>query len=670
MPSSAVPDPFAASRSKVAALVRDLDWSATPIGPIAQWPQSLRSVVSLMLNSAFPMFVAWGPQLATIYNDGYVQIMGGKHPWGMGKPFLEIWSEIRADLQPFLEEVQAGRTFYRENLPLTLDRNGYPEETWFTFSWSPVLDEHGGFQGIFCACTETTRAMLAERHIRNERERLALLFQQAPGFVAVVRGPEHVFDTYNEAYMQLVGFRDLTGKPVREALPELAGQGFLKLLDQVYATGKPYRGDAVQVQLNRKPGGAATRVFVDFVFQPLRDQAGAVQGLFVQGHEVTEQRLAQDALREADRRKDEFLATLAHELRNPLAPITTAVHLLGLSTATEEVRARAVDVIGRQVSHMAHLLDDLIDVARITQNRLRLKKKVVTVTSLVDQCVEAVRPLVEARQHQLDVEVGDPLARVLVDPVRVTQVLTNLLNNAAKYTDPRGRIQLAVSVDGDLLQASVTDNGIGISPSSIDKLFRMFEQEVTALERSEGGLGVGLALVKGLVDLHGGNVRAFSEGPGKGSRFTVEIPCVQQEAREAAAGEPGARPQGPRLKVVLADDNADALQTLAEFLRIEGHEVHTAANGRAALELARSCDPDVMVLDIGMPGLNGYQVATEIRSHTGLRQPYLVAATGWGQEEDRQKSAAAGFDVHLTKPFDARMLASLIAVSRPATAER
>jgi signal transduction histidine kinase/CheY-like chemotaxis protein len=666
MPHRQEPGFFAGSRSPVAELVRGHDWSATAMGPIAQWPESLRSVVSLMLNSAFPMFVAWGPQLHIVYNDGYAQLMGGKHPAGLGQPFLELWQEIRNDLQPLVDRVLGGESFYMENLPLTMRRHGWDEETWFTFSYSPLY-ERGHLAGLYCACTETTAAVLAERHSRHESQRLAELFKQAPGFVAVLRGPDHVFGDFNDAYLQLVGFRELRGKPVASALPEVVAQGFVALLDQVYATGTPYRGDAVPVMLNRQPGAPATQVYVDFVFQPLRDAAGAVQGIFVQGYEVTEHRQAQEALRQADRNKDEFLATLAHELRNPLAPIQTAAQLLARGGDTPSIRQRAVDVIGRQVAHMSHLLDDLIDVARITQKRLRLKVEMAPLGAIVDQALEAARPLIDARRHRVEAHIPDAGLRLRVDPVRITQVLTNLLNNAAKYTDPGGHIVLSATVEGHVLRLTVSDDGIGISPAAQERLFRMFEQDVTALERSEGGLGVGLALVKGLVELHGGSVQATSAGPGQGSSFEIALPCVAAAAAAADAGvRDAAAPPPARLRILLADDNRDAASVLAEYLRLDGHEVITAGDGHAAVDLAMRHQPQVLVLDIGMPGLNGYEVARHLRSQQWPHRPFLVAATGWGQDDDRQQSTAAGFDLHLTKPFDPRLLASLLPRAEPA----
>ncbi|WP_332827772.1 hybrid sensor histidine kinase/response regulator [Ramlibacter sp.] len=654
---------FLSGPSVMAQLMRDKDWSDSPLGPPEDWPQALRSVVNLLLGSAFPMFVAWGPQLAQLYNDPYAEIMGAKHPKGLGRPLLENWAEIRQDVGPLAEQAMQGHSRYLENLPLRLRRSGGEgeEDTWFTFSYSPVQDESGAVAGMFCACIETTRTVLAEHELRARSDWLQALFDQAPGFAAVLRGPDHVFTQVNEAYRHLVGGRDVLGRSVAEALPEVASQGFTGWLDEVYRTGQPFIGRSVPAVISRGAGEPPYEAFIDFMYQPLRDASGRVDGIFVQGHDVTEQHRAREALRLADRQKDEFLATLAHELRNPLAPIRSATHLLRAPAASADMRGRATEILARQVDHMARLLDDLMDISRITQQRLVLKRVRLSVAAAVESALEAARPLIDAKHHTLHTHIADPEACLDADPLRLTQVLANLLNNASKYTDPGGRIALDVRQDGGSIVFTVTDNGIGLSESAIRNMFTMFAQEQTALERSEGGLGIGLALAKGLVELHGGRITASSDGPGRGSRFMVELPAADaQVAAQDASPAAAAGTARPRT-VLLADDNSDAADALAELLRLEGHEVHTATHGLQAAEMAIALRPDVVVLDIGMPGLNGYEVAQRIRAQPWGAEPLLVAATGWGQEGDRQKATTAGFDRHLTKPFDPQQLLDLVA---------
>jgi CheY-like chemotaxis protein len=362
---------------------------------------------------------------------------------------------------------------------------------------------------------------------------------------------------------------------------------------------------------------------------------------------------------------------LAHELRNPLAPIRSAVLLLASDASSATTRKLALEVVSRQVGHMARLVDDLIDVSRITRGRMTLRLELVQLAAIVETAMETARPLALSKQHILSVNMAEPEAELMADPVRLTQVLANLLNNAAKYTDAGGQIVLDVQTEDQGFVFSVTDSGIGLTAEAIKTIFNMFAQEQSALDRSEGGLGIGLALAKGLVELHGGVVSAASAGPGHGSRFVVRIPkLVNHTATSAGHSEkPVAVPPTPAVSavkiVLLADDNHDAVDVLAELLRMDGHVVHTANDGLSAAELAAKVKPDVLVLDIGMPGLNGYELAQHIRAQPWGLRPLLVAATGWGQEGDRQKALAAGFDLHLTKPFDPLELADLIAAHSP-----
>jgi signal transduction histidine kinase/CheY-like chemotaxis protein len=375
----------------------------------------------------------------------------------------------------------------------------------------------------------------------------------------------------------------------------------------------------------------------------------------------TERKRNEDALRDADRRKDEFVATLAHELRNPLAPIRQAAALSRLPGASDAQLAWSRELIERQVQHMSLLLDDLLDISRIGRGRLELRKGTIELHSVVSAAVESANPLIEARGHKLILQLPEQPLQLDADALRLAQVLSNLLNNAAKYTEPGGWIRLqAESRGGDLL-LRVADNGIGLRPEAIPELFAMFSQ-VRSMDRTEGGgLGIGLALAKGLVELHGGTLAAFSKGLGQGSEFTVRIPIGGARAPGPAAPP---RPQPPPLppvrRVLVADDNRDAAASLAMLLEIAGHEVRTAHDGQEALALAASFRPDLLLLDIGMPRLNGYEVAERIRQQPWGAAMRLIAVTGWGQDEDKRRSAEAGFDDHLTKPIDPAILPALL----------
>ena len=379
--------------------------------------------------------------------------------------------------------------------------------------------------------------------------------------------------------------------------------------------------------------------------------------------DITTRKNDERVLQDADRRKDEFLATLAHELRNPLAPIRQASAVSRLPQATEAQKRWSHEVIERQVRHMALLLDDLLDVSRITRGRLALRRGANTLGEMIEAAVETARPLVDARHHQLEVVL--PQAQILMqaDPLRVSQVVANLLTNAAKYTDPNGHIRLLAALDADDVVIEVSDNGIGIPPESLPAVFDMFTQLRGTDERASG-LGIGLALTKGLVELHGGSIGVHSEGVGRGSVFTVRLPRGETPARAAAPGDDLEPRATPARRILVADDNRDAAESLAALLELEGHEVTLAYDGADALLAYDRVHPQICLLDIGMPHRTGNEVAAEIRSREDGGMPTLVAITGWGQDTDRSQALAAGFDHHLTKPVDPAQLLRLIGEAR------
>jgi PAS domain S-box-containing protein len=377
--------------------------------------------------------------------------------------------------------------------------------------------------------------------------------------------------------------------------------------------------------------------------------------------EIESRERAEEALRETDRRKDEFLATLAHELRNPLAPIRQATMISQSPSTTDEAKRWSHEVISRQVKHMSLLLDDLLDVSRITRGTLALRIEMTELATIVDAAVEQARPLIDAKHHELEKHLPSSPVRFAGDPLRLAQILSNLLTNAAKYTDPRGKIRLDATADANDVVIKVTDTGVGLASDAIPSVFTMFSQVKGTEDRSEGGLGIGLALAKGLMNLHGGTIEAASAGIGRGSEFTVRLPrrtVAEPESRHAAPGN--ADRARPVRRVLIADDNCDAAESLAMLIRLDGHEVTVGANGIEALELIDRVKPDVAFLDIGMPGLDGYEVARRIRAnprHAGL---VLAAVTGWGQESDKARARAAGFDLHFTKPIEPDNLIELL----------
>lgn len=367
------------------------------------------------------------------------------------------------------------------------------------------------------------------------------------------------------------------------------------------------------------------------------------------------------ALREADERKDVFLATLAHELRNPLAPIRTAAHLLESAPLSSEALSFSRGVITRQVAQMAHLLDDLLDIARVSRGALALKMRAVDLKTIVDAAVESARPQIDGKQHALDIQLPQEAVIVQADPIRLTQILTNLLTNAAKYTPARGQIVLGARVEPQRLSLFVRDTGIGIAAPMLSKVFTMFVQANESEPSADGGLGIGLALVKGLVDLHGGGIEARSQGPGRGSEFIVSLPHAGISGASSAP-EPVVADRiasSPR-RILIADDNRDGVESLAMLLQLSGHEVFVAHSGLEAWESCERLRPDVAVLDIGMGALNGYEVAKRIRAQPWGATMRLIAMTGWGREDDKRAAHEAGIDHHLTKPVDLPELDRLV----------
>lgn len=490
--------------------------------------------------------------------------------------------------------------------------------------------------------------------------RMQAVFSQAPVGICILDGPEHVFEQANDYYQRLVGPRPLLGLTVREAFPELESQGIYELLDGVLASGQPYVGRSVPLRMRRAPDQAPSECWFDFVYQPLLDDAGRPRGVAVVAFEVTELASAKKAAEAASRAKDEFLAMLGHELRNPLAPIVTALQLMRMRGGDFAVKERAV--IERQTHHLVALVDDLLDVSRVAEGKIQLSRQVVEMADVIARAIETASPLIEQKRHALAVDVPPSGLRVLADPGRCAQVVANLLTNAAKYTEPGGRLALSARRDGDQVLVAVRDNGIGIAPDMMDAVFERFTQARQALSRSQGGLGLGLAIARSMMALHGGSVEAYSAGIGCGSTFTVRMPLWQGQEEPPPADAPAAavdpRPGG--LSILVVDDNEDAARALGEGLTLLGHTVKVVFSAPAALAVAPMFQPQVGLLDIGLPGMDGYELAQRLREQPGAAELRLVAVTGYGQDADRKQARAAGFEQHLTKPVDLARLEKLL----------
>jgi PAS domain S-box-containing protein len=518
---------------------------------------------------------------------------------------------------------------------------------------SPLKDPQGRVIGASKVARDITERRLSEQ----ARQRFVTLIESSGEFIGMSDLQGRPFFV-NAAGLQLVGLdslADALAVPVTEFFfPE--DRAFIadEFLPRVQREGRA----EVEIRFRHFKTGEALWVIYSVVV--LADEHGRATGYGTVTRDVTERRRTEEALRESDRRKDEFLATLSHELRNPLAPIRTALGILGSSGAGGREREWSVQIIERQVRQMVRLLDDLLDISRIAHNKLELRRETVDLRSVLDEAVETSRPFLDVGRHDVAVTLPGHPVYLHADRIRLGQVFANLLTNSAKYTDPGGRLEVDVQPRGGVVLVRVTDNGIGMTPEVLARVFDMFSQDARAVERSQGGLGIGLAIVHGLVELHGGTIAAASEGPGRGSTFTVTLPVVGKPADTGpTAGEVAAPRARPR-RVLIADDREDGAESLATLLRLEGHDARTAQDGEEAVALAEQFRPELVCLDVGMPRLNGHEACRRIRAQPWGRTMRIVAVTGWGQEDDRQASRDAGFDDHLVKPVDPATVLALL----------
>ena len=405
------------------------------------------------------------------------------------------------------------------------------------------------------------------------------------------------------------------------------------------------------------------RLDISLTISPVRDGEGRIIGASKVARDITERKRAEEAIRDADRRKDEFLALLAHELRNPLAPLRNGLEVMRIAASDAIAVAQARDMMERQLGHMVRLIDDLLDVSRISRNKMELRRERVLLADVVQSAVEAARPLIDAAGHTLAVSLPREPVSLDADLTRLAQVLGNLLTNSAKYTRPGGHIWLVAEQRADDVLISVRDDGIGIPAESLPRIFDMFSQVDRSIERATGGLGIGLALVKGLVEMHGGTVTAASNGPDRGSTFTVRLPLMRA-GPEVVPADParGGRPAGePVRRILVVDDNDDSARSMAGLLKFLGNDVRTAHDGFAAVTVAEEFRPEIILMDVGMPRLNGYEATRRIREQPWGRHVTIIALTGWGQDGDKVRSKEAGCNGHLVKPVSLTDLQSLFA---------
>jgi PAS domain S-box-containing protein len=513
---------------------------------------------------------------------------------------------------------------------------------------------------------ETGRGEI-EARLRVVEERFRLFMENVKEYAVFMLDPEGRVVDWNLGAEHVLGYgEEILGQPFEIFFPPDDRRGGVpeKELRTAAETGQA-SDDRWHV---RKDG---TYFWALGITTAMRDEHGTLKGFTKVLRDSTERKHFEEqlqernrALQEADRRKDEFLAVLAHELRNPLAPIFNALSILEQEGLASETRRQARLLIDRQVRALARLIDDLLDVSRISQGKIELRRRAVELKVIIDEAVQACRPLIEAREHELAVTLPPEPVWLDADQIRLEQVVVNLLINAAKYSDQASRISVTAGRERDKAVLRVRDTGMGIPPDLLPHVFELFTQADRSLDRSQGGLGIGLKLVQKLVELHGGTVEARSEGVGRGSEFVVTLPVLEEHPRSGGVEDTARAPRraDTPLRILVVDDNVDSAESLRLLLAMSGHQVETIHSGLAVPEAAGASRPDVILLDIGLPGLNGYQVAERLRETPDLRDVVLVALTGYGQEEDRRRSMQAGFDHHVVKPVDHEQLAALLAL--------
>ena len=529
----------------------------------------------------------------------------------------------------------------------------------------PMLDANGEIIEWIGMASDITARKRAEQEFADQRRMYEAILTNTPD-LAYVWNLEHRFIYANEGLLRMWG----------RTLNEAIGKNCLELgyepwhaalhdreIEQVIATRKPVRGE---VPFN----GSFGRRYYDYLLVPVIGASGEVEAVAGTTRDVTEHKQLESSLLDADRRKDEFLATLAHELRNPLAPIRNAVQLLKTSSPDDDTLRMAREIIDRQMNHMVRLVDDLMDVSRITVGQVNLRNERVTLRRVLDDAIEAAAPAIEAGKHRLHVDIPHATLQIEGDGTRLSQVFQNLLDNAAKYTPPGGTITLRAGQVGDQIQVSVRDNGIGIASDMHPRVFELFTRVHPGDRIKTSGLGIGLSLARKLVELHLGKIEVRSEGPGKGSEFIVTLPALAvSPAQKTPLDTAGSRAKPEnRQRVLVVDDNRDAAESLGMLLEMEHCEVSVAFDGKQALEALDTFKPDIALLDIGMPGMDGYELARRIRATPRGSKLVLVALTGWGQADDKKRAADAGFDQHLTKPVDPDQLTQVIAFGHSAAA--
>ena len=671
-----MPRNWTAEEMAIAQEIAERTWSAVEHARAEGKLRAKEVQLSQMLQ-IMPSFsaVLIGPTfIFQMANQSYFDLVG-RGPEIIGKTVIEAFPDV-VD-QPFpalLEEVyRTGKPFEAKAMLLKLPTGptGTLVDIFVDFAYLPLREADGQVSSIFVHGVDRTPEMRATHGLRQRERELRSVTENTPDLLTRFdRQYRHIFA--NSVVEKIIGYpaAEVLGKSHREL-------GMPKNLCDPWETAIRYVFDhgthsVLDFSLNTPRDGErhfSCRLVPEF------NERGQVESALGVTHDITDRRVYEQRLLEQDVRKDEFLATLAHELRNPLAPIRTGLQLLKLAPKAE-VATRTLPVMERQLSHLVRLVDDLLDVSRINSGKIVLKRERITFQDAAAAALEASRPLIDAASHSLTIEWPTEAVWLDADPTRMTQIFSNLLTNSAKYMRPGGQIKFSAHLQGDSVVVSVLDTGLGIPADMLGSVFNMFTQINRTLDRAQGGLGIGLSLVKTLVEMHGGSVLAASGGSDLGSTFTVILPTASNLVAEPAAGlpAPSARPIPPvasattgpaRRRILVVDDNVDAAETMVMLLDMSGLEARSAFGGQEALDVAIAFRPDVVFLDIGMPGMNGHQVARRLLANPATASAKLIALTGWGTEDDVRKSTMAGFHAHLTKPVDPEAVEALLATLLP-----
>jgi PAS domain S-box-containing protein len=675
---------FLKAGGEMGAEIHAVDWSTTPLGPVDGWPQIVKGTLATWLDSPQPMFLTWGPGLRFFFNAAYRPFLGARQHGAIGRPFAELWADVWADIAPIVRKALEGEGNRFEDMPLTMTRNGIPEATWWTFTYMPLRDEAGHVVGMMGTTSEVTAKVLADRQAEAERERQRLLLQQMPGFVALLAGPGLVYEYVNDAFDRLFGPRQTIGRTVREAFPELAGQGVYERLERVYASGVPFVAESLPIRLRE----TAEERFIDVLYQPVRDSGQRITGLFVGGYDVSERVRAeralkllnetleehveertaqlvraQDSLRQAQKLEavGRLTGGVAHDFNNLLTVIGTSVALLQHKGLPEHRRGHYLESIAETVRRAAGLTRQLLAFAR----RQPLAPTVFDVGAQVETAAQLIRPLVGSRVR-IDLQRPDRPALAQADINQFETALLNLAVNASDAMEAEGTLAIRVepvaalpaqrgqaAIAGDFVAISVTDHGTGIEASRLESVFEPFYTTKPVGK----GTGLGLSQVLGFAQQSGGDV-AVRSVVGEGTTFTVYLPGAATLAEpKAAADAPVARRAGRELRVLLVEDDENVGRSSREMLEDLGYATTWATNAGRALEMLDSERRpfDVVFSDVIMPGMNGVDLARAIRE----RHPALPVILTSGYSDVLAGEGTRGFPF-VQKPYSADEVAAVI----------